>query len=142
MTRVSKNPLRKDIQERVWEIFLTSLSSLKKEVAMDFVNDLLSETEKVMLSKRLSIALMIIKGYNSSYIATTLKVSGSTVNSVRRWLSFGGQGYRLVLAKIIKKEELEIFFEDLDEDLLKLSHPKHWNQQLPIKKSKQIKKLL
>jgi len=127
MTRISKRPLNKDVWNRIWEIFLSTLSSLKRDSATDFVDDLLSETEKVMLAKRLSIALMTIKGYGPTEISDTLKVSQSTVNNVKKWLNLKGGGYRTTLEKIIRQEKIGYFFQELDNMLSKMGHPKQWD---------------
>lgn len=133
MTRVSRIPIEKGVWERVWEIFLSSLSSLKKESAANFVDDLLSDAEKIMLAKRLSVALMLIKNYSSAEISDTLKVSPSTVNSVKRWLNVKGEGYRTILSKIVRSEEMEHFFQNIDEILYKMGHPKRTGLKLPAR---------
>lgn len=144
MTRISRIPIEKDIWERVWNIFLDSLSSLKKESTADFVNDLFSDAEKIMLAKRLSVALMVIKDYSPAEISDTLKVSPSTVNSVKKWLNIKGEGYRMILSKIVRSEEMEHFFQNIDEILYKMGHPKRIGLKLPAREQRKraVKRLL
>ena len=65
MTQVSKRFLQKQVEERILDLFWTSLSSLSaKDKVSLFLDDLLSPTEKLMLSKRVAIAFMLMKGYD------------------------------------------------------------------------------
>ena len=69
MPQVSKRVLDKNVAKKMHEIFLEALLGLKNESeAYQFVYDLLTPTERVMLSKRLVIVLMLIKGYKREEI--------------------------------------------------------------------------
>ena len=115
----------------MFEVFEQSLAGLKKaDELRNFIHDLLTPTEKVMLSKRLSIAVLLAKGYDYRTISGLLKVSTSTILSVVRKQSIFGEGYRLVVGKVIRNEELEKFFLDLEKTLGKIisSHPARWRR--------------
>src|SRR3989344_4824995 len=76
MSQVSKRVLSKKIQESLFQNFWEIFAQIKKpkEVAI-FLEDFLSPTEKVMLAKRLAIAILFSKGYNHRSISSLLKVS-------------------------------------------------------------------
>lgn len=92
----------------MFEIFWREIADLKdaKEAEV-FFNDLLTRTEKIMLAKRLSIALMLLKGHDYAMIKDALKVSTATVASVNSWLNHGGEGYKKVIEKIVRREKFE-----------------------------------
>lgn len=115
MTQISKRYLDKKVEDRILDLFWTSLASLStKEKVAIFIDDLLSATEKIMLSKRLAIAFMILKGYDYPSINNRLKVSDQTIWNVKTNLSHRGKGYKAVIEQIMNKEKWEKFWQDLD----------------------------
>ncbi|GAF99159.1 unnamed protein product [marine sediment metagenome] len=115
MPQVSKKVLDKNVSKKIQDIFLETLSNLKnKDEANQFMYDLLTPTERVMLGKRLAITLMIFKGYAHRDISEALKVSTSTISIITDWLRHEGQGYRQVIKKIIKKEKLRALWYKID----------------------------
>lgn len=116
MTQVSRLPLRKEIENRIFEIFLSSLARVRqKEEVESFIRDLLSPIEKIMLAKRLSIAFLLRKGYNQRTISKLLKVSLSTVNRVSLRIQLGGEGFNKVIGDIITDEKRDDFWQKLDD---------------------------
>lgn len=135
MTQVSKYPLRKEIQERMFEVFLDSIGMVKTRGQVEkLIDDLLSPTERIMLAKRLSIALLLFKSYDQRAIAKILKVSLGTVNKVSLALQNGTGGYTMVLSAVVKQEKFHAFFEKLDDTLADLFPPanrnwSHWRRE-------------
>src|SRR3989344_447704 len=130
MTQVSKYPLRKEIKERVYEVFAESLAMVKTKNQVDkLINDLLSPTERTMLAKRLSIALLLMKQYDQRAITNILKVSLGTVSRVSRSLQTGSGGYGMVVSTLIKDEKLHDFLQKLDDALANLLPPpgRNWS---------------
>ncbi|MBI4037551.1 hypothetical protein HY382_00725 [Candidatus Curtissbacteria bacterium] len=108
MSQVSKYPLSKTTKQRLFLLFWESISNLtNSQKAEEFFNDLLTPTEKIMLSKRLAIAIMLIKGYDYATIRSTIKVSPSTIGSISTWLKLSGSGYRKTVEKLLKRERVE-----------------------------------
>lgn len=121
MTQVSRFPLRKEIQERMFEVFLDSIAMVKtREQVRTLLDDFLSPTERTMLAKRLSIALLLYKGSDQRAICKTLKVSLGTVSRVSTALQKGSGGYALVLSAIMKNEGLREFVEALGDEFVEL----------------------
>lgn len=114
MTRVSRRPLRKDIEERMFQIFWQAFAELKNENdVFDFLEDLLSPAEKIMLAKRLAVAVLLEKGWTYPEISSTLKVSTATVNTIKQKNVLLGKGFKKVIGNILKREEVSSFLEEL-----------------------------
>lgn len=95
MTQISKYPISKAIEKRIFEIFFGTIVNLKNsnDVA-SFLEDFLTPTEKMMLAKRLAVAVMLAKGYDYREIKKTLRVSFQMVANVSLWLKYKGKGYQ------------------------------------------------
>ena len=128
MAQVSKYPIAQDVYKRIFEILFGTIVDMRtsKEVE-SFFNDFLSPTEKIMLAKRLSIAVLLGKGYTYQDIKKILRVSQTTVASVNIALKFVGQGYKKVVAKIIAGEKRDEFWQKLDDLLSETIPPKGRN---------------
>lgn len=125
MAQVSKRYLQKEVEERILDLFWASLSSLStKEKVAIFLDDLLSPTEKIMLSKRLAIAFMLMKGYDYPSINNKLKVSDQTIWNVKTNLLHRGEGYKMTIGQIMSKEKWEKFWDDLDHFLTQALPPR------------------
>lgn len=134
MTQVSRLPLRKEITSRIFEIFLISLGKVRtKYDVKNFINDLLSPTEQIMLAKRLSIAYLLHRKYDQRSISKLLKVSLSTVNRVSLCMKLGGEGYLRVFKEITTEEKTNEFWQKLDDFISEIVPPKgrnwsHWRR--------------
>lgn len=125
MTQISKRYLQKKVEDRILDLFWTSLSSLStKEKISLLLDDLLTPTEKIMLSKRLSIAFMLLKGYDYPAINNRLKVSNQTIWNVKGNLTYRGKGYRMVVEQIMSKEKWEKLWEDIEHFLQEATPPR------------------
>jgi uncharacterized protein YerC len=130
MTQISRVPLSKNLEEQMFTLFRRVLAELHSESDIaDFLDDLLSPTEKIMLGKRLAIAFLLEKGYDQRAIHTILKVSTSTVNSVNYWLQHRGHGYRKVIGMVRKTERWQKFIEGLDHSLQEIFSKKAWHRR-------------
>ena len=144
MPQVSKYPMDRELEKRMFDIFYQTIADLKsKGQVQDFLSDLLSQTEHVMLSKRLAIAVLLIKGNTYEMIRDTLKVSTSTIVTIKYWLDDEGKGYRKAIEKILKKESIEEFIDRVDEALnnaLIPRHGSHWSRIQSERWKKRIKR--
>lgn len=115
MSQVSKRYLHKDIEDRILDLFWSSFAPLSTKGSVKLLlDDLLTPTEKLMIAKRLAIAFMLIKGYDYASINSRLKVSNPTIWNVKMWLNHKGEGYKMVIDKIMTKEKWEKFWHDLE----------------------------
>jgi len=107
VSQVSKYPISKKIADRIFEIFLKTFVKIRdKQEANQFISDFLTPTEKIMLAKRLAIAFLLEKNYDYRAIQKIIRVSSGTINSVSTTRQLGSEGYKKLIAKIIKEEKL------------------------------------
>lgn len=121
MTQVSRRPLDKNTQNRIYEIFIdviTEVQTTKDVTAL--LNDFFTPTERIMLPKRLCIAFLLLKGYAHRTIASYLKVSFTTINRVSTALKVGGQGYTLVLNRLRKRGQFETVLKKIEEGVVSM----------------------
>lgn len=112
MSQISRYPISKQIADRIFEIFLNALVNIKsKEEANEFISDLLTPTEKIMLAKRLAVAFLLEKNYDYRTIQGLIRVSTGTIASVNLSLHHGNTGYKKLISKIIKEEKISGIFE-------------------------------
>ncbi len=124
MSQVSRNLMRKEVGERLNGIFESSISYLKTaDTVRDFISDLLTSTEKIMLAKRLGIAVLLDKGYDYRSVCRVLKVSSGTINSVIKQRSINGKGYGYVIDKILKDEKSEKSILEFEKFISKFLSP-------------------
>ena len=127
MSQISRRYLSPKVEQQIFTTFLDSFTSLgSPQNAQDFLSDLLSHTEQVMLGKRLAIAYMFQKGYTQRTIADTLKVSLATVNKVAMMVKMS-RGYKNIIDHMLKKEAIVSFFNELEEKIDKILPPKGAN---------------
>jgi len=103
--QVSKQDVSKSIEKKIFKSLYQVIADLKKpnEVEM-FLEDVLSETERTVLAKRLGIAYYLSKNKSYEAIRQDLKVSSATIASVQKWLEKGGEGLQLAI-KTIEADE-------------------------------------
>src|SRR3989339_65910 len=105
--KVKYNQLSKEEKMEFLGDFYSMVASLKdRGEVKDFLKDLLTLSESVMLARRLQIAKMLIAGMGQEKIREKLKVGYSTIAGVQRWLQAGFGGYEKVI-KRYGRENLE-----------------------------------
>ncbi len=101
MPRVQpKTLLPKDRTELLNEFWFMIASLQTQEEVKNFFKDLLSETEAIMLARRIRIARFLLKGISYQSIKETLKTSDTTIARVHRWLQSGFEGYTKALPRL------------------------------------------
>lgn len=104
--RTSNHFMNDKIQQRLYEVFINSIKSTRSnDEVIDFLNDLLSSSERAMLAKRVSIAFMLMENkYSYEDIIRTLKVSDGTIAKVHSVLALQGKGYRKTIGNILLRK--------------------------------------
>jgi len=99
----SKHFMNEKIEKKVYEVLINSIKNTKSsDEVIDFVNDLLSPAEQLMLAKRVCIAFMLLENrYSYEDIIKTLKVSDGTIAKVHAVLALQGKGYRKTIGDIL-----------------------------------------
>lgn len=94
------------------------LANTNKNVEVEeFLNSLLSPTEKLMLSKRLAIVLLLNEAVPASTIAAVLHVTRETVSRIELLSQVKSKGYETAIGKIQKNRNVKM----LKNTLLKLA---------------------
>jgi uncharacterized protein YerC len=119
MSQVSKYPIREEVFKRIFELLLKAVGEVKdrKETEM-LIDDLLTPTEKIMLAKRLAIAVLLAKGYTYKAIREILRVSPPTIALVQIAFKYKGAGYRHFTQKVLQEEESRLFWEKVEDLVL------------------------
>ena len=109
MSQVSKKHVDNKVFERIFEIFVDLLIVVNNsEKAELFLNSLLTKTEKIVLSKRLSIAFLLANEYSADHIIYLLKVSRQTVWTVKNWLDGDGKDFLKIINEIKNNKKNKI----------------------------------
>ena len=118
MAQISKRFLSEEVQNKISGTLLEAVSQVKgRNDAQLFLNDLLTPTERVVLAKRLAIAVLLIKGWGYESIQSFLKVSSDTVGKVSVIVK-NNEGYRKIVERMLKTEAGREFWQDV----IKLVH--------------------
>ena len=106
--KYSKHFMSQKIEKKVYEAFINSIKNTKSSNdVIDFLNDLLSPTERAMLAKRVSIAFMLLEEkYSYEDIIKTLKVSDGTVSKVNSILVLQGSGFRKTIGNLLVRKQI------------------------------------
>ena len=115
MVQVSRNPLSKETNLEIQAALWWLLAKLNQDSDIrNFLNCLLTKTEKIMLAKRLAIAFLISRGYNYRNIGDVLKVSTATVCKIKEIMDKSENNYEIFIKRLEKREELKKFVKQFD----------------------------
>ncbi|MBI2637684.1 MAG: hypothetical protein HYW88_02175 [Candidatus Sungbacteria bacterium] len=108
MPQISRVQLSKEIQGEIFTTLLTSFVQVTDGRTMEkFLDNLLTPTEKVMLAKRLMVAILLQRGHPEGLISTMLKLSRTTVHTVKKEVARHGEGYRAIFAFVDKNSKVK-----------------------------------
>lgn len=112
--------------------FCEAISVLSNpEEIMDFITDLLTKQETIMIARRIKIAKMLINGNNYQEIRNSLKVGLGTVSKINQWLLESGQGFRIIAQRTKKEKSKKTKLELSEFQKLKKRYPvMFWPQLL------------
>ncbi len=83
MTRISSRPIKEGIANKISNHLITYIASIKtKKESKKFLNELLSDSERLLLAKRLAIVIMLEHGHSYVTIEKTLSVSSNTISRI------------------------------------------------------------
>jgi len=74
-----------------------------REATKLFLRDLLTESERIMLGRRIIIARKLISGVIYDDIATELRVGHDTIGRIQHWLDDQLPGYEKAIAELEKE---------------------------------------
>ena len=99
MPHVSRHtPVRK-VSDKIFQRLMEAVTTKGTEAQRRaFLYDMLTPTERIMLSKRFAIIYMLSKGYSFSVIQETLRVSPSTVGRI--WEAIQKNKYAEIVRRV------------------------------------------
>jgi len=105
MGKVSVYKIEKKEKERVVDELFEVISGLKsKKEVFNFLVGLLTDSETLMIGRRIQIAKLLLDGMSYNQIARKLKVSHMTTGKVEKWINESDQR-ELVAEKLGVKTE-------------------------------------
>lgn len=94
MSKVNPKALDSNSKMKYLDLLWTSIAQLEtREETKQFFKDLLSESEAIMLARRIEVAKRLLEGESYDNIAADLKAGKDTIGRVQRWLISGFGGY-------------------------------------------------
>lgn len=108
MPKISKNKLDKSAYDFLSNNLIGALADLneRKDVA-SLIDSLFTQTERLMLAKRLAIAVLLEKEFSYKKISGLLKVSSVTIGFVRNSIMKNNNPYMQLIRKIASKLPIE-----------------------------------
>jgi uncharacterized protein YerC len=114
MVKISRSPLRSDLWERIFDLFVGTLADLTdKHKLSAFIEEFYSPTEKIMLAKRLALMVLIAKGHDYKSIRIILRISPSTIAKMSLKIKYEGKGLKPVIEDIFKKQSSQIIWKEI-----------------------------
>lgn len=115
MPRVSKFKLHKERVREITNRFSFLISSLRNSGEIEnFLNEFLTKEEKIMLTKRLVLLMMLKRNYSPSVIQSALNVSYETVRNYSNQLPIKNSKFQKTIERLVVKEKTKEFFQKLD----------------------------
>ena len=119
MPQVSRRPLKKEVYKRIFELLLKVVSEpYEKKAAQKLLEDFLTPTEKIMLAKRLAIAVLLAKDFSYEAIGEIVKVSRPTIARVSTCIRYKGEGYKEFTERVLREEKIARFWEQVEDLVL------------------------
>ena len=113
--QVSKQTINPKVSQDLNLAFIQLITDLRSNEDVRIVLDvLLSETERIAITKRLGIAVFLDKGWSYDKIKQNLKVSSATIASIQERM--GSPGLKAAVEKI----QVNIMADSLAEKLFKM----------------------
>jgi len=116
MPHISSEKIDKKIFDTLFQQMVYIQTGLTKKEVSGFIENLLTETEKVMMTKRCAAVLMFNAGCSAYEVWNTLKLSPSTAANIKLSYENGAFDHLIHIFKH-KKQEKEEFMKALNKAL-------------------------
>src|SRR3989344_441825 len=135
MTTIMKKKaeqLTNEERMRTLDMLYTAAASIRGRTDMKlFLRDLLTESERIMLGRRIWIARLLLSGTSQADIMCSLKVGSNTVWRVEKWLHDSFTGYETALIGLEKEMDKRALAAERKDDpfsyaALKKKYPLHF----------------
>jgi len=114
MTKVSRIPLRNDVWERIFDLFIETLVGIRDKKKLEgFVGNFFSPTERIMFAKRLAAAVMIAKENDYLSIRRVLRISPPTIAKMSFRIKYESGGLMPVIEDILRRDATKVIWEEI-----------------------------
>lgn len=114
MTQVSRFMLKPEVWEKIFDLFSDTFLRIKDKKRLNTLFDnFFSPTEKIMLSKRLAIAVLLAKGNDYQSIRNTIRETDGTIAKVNLLLKSNDRGLYTTVKEILKRDAGKIFWKEI-----------------------------
>lgn len=115
MPRASKFNFQQDKLKEISNHFSYLISSLNNSGETEnFLDNFLTHEEKIMLTKRLVLFMMIKRGYPPRIIQGALHISYETVRIYTDKLPSKNQQFQQTIERLVKRDKTKEFWEKID----------------------------
>jgi len=121
-------------QERMetLDMLYTAAGTIKgRDATKEFLKDLLTPSERIMLGRRIWIARLLLQGYSQAHIGEKLQVGPNTIWKIEKWLDGQMPGYANAIKGLEKEmktrtDKQEIGKNPFSYKALKKKYPLHF----------------
>lgn len=132
MGKFDLNKLPKEKRIQMIAEFYDVITFLKnREEVRLFLKDLLTVDEIATFMRRIEVAALLMAGYTFDQITKLLKVGRGKVSNVQRVLAKGGQGYKIVIKRLLEKRKRKLKIQKKRERAL-VSEFERLKQKYPL----------
>lgn len=118
MIHISRRPLKPEVLERVFGLIFATLGRRRDKSEFEtVVTALFSQTEKIMVGKRLAVYFLLAKHIAWTDIADTLKVSVSSISKCAMTLQ-NNREFSTVITVIAQHDKFIVQMEELMNNLI------------------------
>lgn len=101
--KIKPQKFNKEEKIKYLDALYTAVESLgSREEVKNFLRDLLTESERMMVGRRIIIAQKLLNGDSYDRIINEMKVGADTIMRVQRWLEDDIEGYEKAVKKLEK----------------------------------------
>lgn len=109
MPHVSKRKIEPKIQKHTLDSFTHLLKDLDNVPDTEkFLTSIFSETERLMIAKRIVAAFLLRHNIESEKIQDILKLTPATVSRLKLWIQTHQEGFDVIFDKLEKQRRWEI----------------------------------
>ena len=104
MSQVSKRKLKPEIEKDLFDSFSYVIKELETKNEVDkFLSSALTDTERLMVAKRVVTAYLLKNKVEEKKIGDILKLTPSTITRLKMWINLRKEGFDLMFNKLEKR---------------------------------------
>ena len=109
MPQISKRILKPEVKKDLLDSLSYTIKELKTKKDVDsFLSSALTDTERIMVAKRVLTAFLLRNNIEEKKIGDTLKLTSATITRLKMWISLRRDGFDLVFNKLEKRSRENI----------------------------------